>query len=476
MRKKLLFAAVIISILLLAACGNNPDAEADEDALETKSLSVLAHESYIQAVRSAETSMALDARLLPPDERFNFSVELTAYSHLDRDAQQQRLQVAMMAGQAYDIFFLDRHPLLAFAQSGFLTDIYTLIDADPTTNRDDFFSQPLTALEIDGGLYTFPASFGFSYVFINADLPESIVDRFLQHKSITFLELIGIYIDLMQEYGAAYDHMNFTGGSSRFAFMPSFVLHHFMSGFIDVENQTANLTDIDFINFLNAYNQILQGYWQWDRDSFWTADFPRALHLQAGEYAFWIASALRDPGYAFFDAQPYFIHGIPLADDDGRLIMNIEDSWANICITASADGALAWEYTKYLLSTFDQLSALLTPENRVASYSTFQMQLTSPITQDLFSAHMPGAFDRFISWMPSQYRDPIANDIYYHKQQTENAIVRLAALNEMPVALSTSFVPDHLIQDDFELFSQGAMTAEDFAQQLQNRVLLWLIE
>jgi len=493
MRYKIFIVVFMACLLLITSCGRNQETngyqngDSYEDRGETegtRTLSVLTHEAFEQAIRIAESNMAFNARNLPEDESFDFSIELTTYTSTEWDQQQQRLQVMMMAGQAYDIFFLDGHPLLTYTQSGFLTDIYTLVDADTTINRDDFFVQPLNAMEINGGLYAFPMSFGFHYVFINSRLPQSITDRFLQYSAVTFSDLMAMYIGLMQDYGAEHGHLNFTGGSSAFGSSHSFVVQHYMGRFVDFENRRTSLTDRDFVNFLNEYSQILQRHEQWDRDSFWLSNDPGGLQAQAYEYAFWIASWSREPGHAFLNAQPHFIHGIPLADDYGRLIISPEfndwgGTWASVCITTSADGFLAWDFVKYLMHSFELISdpQQLAPEGtRTFSYNTFQMLLTSPISKDLFAQHMPGAFYRFIDWLPTQYSRQFIYDAGFQEQQIADAIARLAALNEVPMTWSESFIPRHFIQDDFDMFSRGIISAEDFAQQLQNRVSLWLME
>jgi len=96
-----------------------------------------------------------------------------------------------------DIFYIeDNRDLRTFARSGFLVDIYTLIDADPHISRDDFFTEALRAFEINGRLFMLPISFGFQYVGINAGLPQEFIDRFTQHSTITFPQMIDLYIDL----------------------------------------------------------------------------------------------------------------------------------------------------------------------------------------------------------------------------------------------------------------------------------------
>jgi ABC-type glycerol-3-phosphate transport system substrate-binding protein len=84
----------------------------------------------------------------------------------------------LMAGQGPDIFMLHAHSYWHYALSGYLADIYTLIDACPYASRGDFYTNALKPFEIDGGLYALPMSFGPEYIAINASLPQPLLDRF----------------------------------------------------------------------------------------------------------------------------------------------------------------------------------------------------------------------------------------------------------------------------------------------------------
>ena len=71
---------------------------------------------------------------------------------------QQQLMLDIAAGNIPDLYNMtdDFGEILnasLLARRGLLEDLYPYIDSDPELSRDDFFSGPLSALEINGGLY-----------------------------------------------------------------------------------------------------------------------------------------------------------------------------------------------------------------------------------------------------------------------------------------------------------------------------------
>ena len=195
------FLLLISAIILLSACQDNGP-QYDEPVTDVV-LTVLAREVYSQVLRLAENSMAAE---WAADGR-DFRLELVSYSPLDREAQLTSLQVQLMAGQGPDLLFWDGTPVWIHQASGFFADINELMERNPNTNRDDFYSHVLDAWEFDGGLYIFPLSFEFDAVGISYNLPQSIIDRFYGHSNISIHEMLQMYLYLLNEY-PEYSHMD----------------------------------------------------------------------------------------------------------------------------------------------------------------------------------------------------------------------------------------------------------------------------
>jgi len=236
-------------------------------------LSILAPEGYRHIINTTAA-------------RNQIPIELTTYPPARRDEAQERLRVMLMAGDAYDMFVLDNHPLFDLSRMGFLADFNVLIDEDPYVSRDDFFTEALRAWEIDGRLYAFPMNFGFNYVFVNTGLPESIIGRFTQHNSITITELMEIYSSLMVDYPLEFDHLSFSSGSGLPGVSPRWILHSQLGNFIDFDNMIANFTDGRFIELMESYVPIFGGNDAWDVAPYNTLALANRVRRLANDHVF----------------------------------------------------------------------------------------------------------------------------------------------------------------------------------------------
>jgi len=62
------------------------------------------------------------------------------------------------------------------------------------------------------------------------------------------------------------------------------------------------------------------------------------------------------------------------------------------------------------------------------------------------------------------------------RQQFENAIGRIAAYNEQPMAMLRPMIPVQLYEEHFDQFRRGLIDADTAAQRMHSAVSLWLIE
>jgi len=472
--------------------------------LPVRTLNILAADNIAVVLRQAAVTMNASLAALPEDERFRLELEIEYFDWLDLDnfdARLMRLQTQLMAGQGPDMFFLEldsrirdeyNHPIRAFAASGFLRDINALIEQSPNTNRGDFFEHALDAFEINGGLYMFPASFGFNYVGINAKLPQQFIDRFAQYQNISIHQLMEIYMDIMAEYFLEFGHLQLGRGSLS---NPRFVLNGNLASFVNFETRTANFTDPNFIAFLHNLRRVYEGYpdnfgfgWNYGgvvaHNILMDLRYNGMFHMTRGMFT--AANALLTP------ITPYFLHYIPLVDEHGRMIIDLSSTflraqWGIFCITAAGDGELAWEFAQYIIPEFSQPTD---PGNDPLWIIPHMMwgrsSLSTPIMRPLYERHMRTTLEyifeyfqyteaRFGNQPPPQHfigRD----DPDLREREIQNVINRVAVYNEMPMTLSSSLIPQHLFLEPLDQFMRGLITAETTANQLQNRIGLWLIE
>jgi len=241
---------------------------------------------------------------------------------------------------------------------------------------------------------------------INSRLPESIIERFKQHESITITELMAIYNDFKQNYGDEFGHLDFSGGNSGPGTNPMLIFQYYMGYFIDFDNQSANLTDPLFIDFIDTFYPIFKQRWiEHPPDFSWPGNaiygnhlgrFPSyrfevghgssCLYDRSHQHVFWIASPLWiEPIHGFFETQTLLQHSIPLANESNRLKIgagtgDLGDTWAMICITTGDNEQIAWTYARNLIPAAAPRRPNDTAVYPVGRHGT----IASPIRRDFF--------------------------------------------------------------------------------------------
>jgi len=523
MYSKYIYLLLIISscILLLTACGRGRTTNENEEYTNTNEYAIStdipsANEPLIR------TLTILTTNIRNPGDRDSVDIIKTAESVMQRDWQgreeafsieidsldwadwhgqelrNQRLQMQLMAGQGPDIIFFDRQNIRAIAQSGFLIDFYELIDQDPYIGRGDFFTQALSAFEMHGGLYTLPVSFGFEYVGINANLPQHIIDEFTQKSTITIEEIMNLYLTLMDMYQQEFGHLtmgiplhwNFTRfrvirddpSLSFLSLESSILLEAIMGNFIDFDTRNADLTNPRFISNVTSMRRILERdacYNGFRMDTPWVTGTITSgdanMRARADQFVFNVVGYRPNPINAFITPEtPQFLHYIPFVDNQGRLQIIVNPFaggasyggvWTNISITAAADTELAWEFIQHVLKAYAM-------EGTRSIATSIQRENFDILTQVSISS----ALDRLTSNFPTVPNFIGQADPDQRALIVEGAVQRIAAYNEMPMSLLTTFMPSGLYEENLDLFIRGVIPPEEFAQRLQNSVQLWLIE
>lgn len=398
------------------------------------------------------------------------------------EGRANRLQTELMAGLGPDIFTFDpmTHHIHTLAASGFLRDIYELMDADPNTSRDEFFTEALKAFEINNGLYMFPVSFGFEYLGINAKLPQPFIDRFAQKDTISFTEMMEFYLDFKYAYGDEFGHLSIRSGNHIY---PNNILQATMGGFVDFNTRTSNLTDPRFIESLELIRTFFYG---WEHTPEWRGNIfsPSFLQDRAQESVFYFHTRGLQNFDAFFTADPpIFIHHIPLANDSGRLLIDHpgvrQQVWAGICITTAGNGLLAWKFTRHLIYAYTNPVGRAAVEPYYGMPTTWGTQsFATPILRSLFrESTMRNFIRKYEYWSGGPVQTFVGFDNEADRlRQFEAAVNRIAAYNEQPMAMLSASIPWVLWRDPFEQFQLGLIPAETAAQRIHNAVSLWLIE
>lgn len=494
MKRKVLLIVIMLSVIL-TACGRNAGVENNGISEPyTRTLNILVDDDrHIGVIEQTAAAMneSWQARGYP----YTFRVEV---ENNDRESptwpncRADRLNVELMAGQGPDMFvsgFI--RDIRSAVRSGLIADIYTLVDNCTRTSREDFFTNVLSAFEINNGLYVFPISFGFYHIGVNTGLPQVYINRFAQEPTVTIGQFLEIYLDIKDVQEFAHLSLGLTNSidlNSRYR-----IIESMMGGFIDFETRTSSLTDGGFASYLALLPRVFGHYVNLPGAMssvmpFSTNEF---LRDRAGEYIFAMDMRMLSPVHAFLGDGAYFSHYRPLADDSGRLLINhsmwSDNVWATFSVTSAGQQELAWEFLQYLIQAYSQ------PVGSAAVHPTWGAplpigvySLSTPIKRSLADEHLRRVFENIIGiYKEASEHGADLGFINFdtpeeQAAQIEAAINRIHAYNEMPVAPLSPMLPWTLFLGsgggNVGSFMGGAITAEDFAQRVHNAVALWLIE
>ena len=454
--------------------------------LPVRTLSALIYYDFQNVMRQAAEEMNLAwARRGEP---YNFELEVNAFGFTEIESTRARVSTMLMAGQGYDIMHFDRQPLNQWGRTGLLTDVWTLIDQDPETSRDDFHIHILEALAQEDGLWTFPISFGFDYIGIQQALPDSILSLFTGRETISVREVMEIYAELQANYSDEFGHLSFSAGGR--TSIPAGKVLHELASFID-----SNILDERFVSFLEALRSAhpvlrpsrefgIGGVtWEWER-------------TLAGEFAFYVRNHHLQVASVLLPQHEdiYFTGFIPLTDEFGRLRVRAESlqhrsgNWLSLMYPTVGDSALAWEFTQYFIEAMVEPVgvAVADPAFPNVPLGVGRHCNATPIRRELFEGHLKAGLYTAVDWesrvrqhtgLESVFAEGVVNPAT-RQGYIDAAVERVAAYNRMPV-VALPFFPEGLtaaLTETIENFIRGTITTQAAAQDIHNRVSLWLIE
>ena len=499
--KKNVYVFTIAILLIISSCGREGADEPDSHAEESPNITEESYSNYNdKATHAAEPYQdvfynmpAHVLSILVPDylmhpamgtpfrraeesmrqmwaetgQRFELDVTTMAFDSFSYMIT--RLEVMMMAGDAFDMFYVipGLHNIWRYSQAGFLADIYALMDESPNTSREDFFTNVLDAYAIDGGLYVFPLNFSLQYFAINATLPQEFIDRFIKKNTVSYAELMLMYLDLQREFGDEYGHLLISCNVG--AMYSTGVLVRKISDFIDLNTRVSYLNDNSFADILaNIQHVQAIGGFGIDRGVAFAGPIPdrRRRRIDSEQFIFISDSLTRHPFYVFFEPNAqYFSHHIPLANHEGGLLLNpLQQIAPAFAIYSDGESALAWEFMQHLIPVM----TMIVPEN-------INRTMAIPIKQAYLVPHFSALFEEYADLLHDHFNFLGMQDGNEREDSIHHAMERLWAFAQMPIA-SMPWVPAGMFEDDLDQLLRGLITPRDAAVRMHNRMALWLIE
>jgi len=433
-----------------------------------------------------QAATAMNASWQAQGLAYTFALDMDVYRWDDFEgieARRARLQTELMAGSGPDIFLTDTWGMnfRGMARNGFLADFYTLMDNCERTSRGEFYENVLEAFEFDGGLYLFPTSFAFHHVGINARLPQEEQNRFARADTVTQGDMMELYLRVRDEPQLARLSYGYLWGLS---VTPFHAVQAALYDFIDFGTRRASFTDPRFIEYLEITRRAYEGFDGMFNISNSNAPGVEEMSRLASAQIFEERQVEMSGANPFFSRTAnHFVHYRPVVNNAGQLVINPDNwfgVWALLAVNANGQPELAWEFITYLLRTYPRATgrALASPYGAAPwaghSVATSILRENANMTRRFFENAVYTDINHWGRHMDWDIKEDEA-DVYI-----DAAMARIAALNEMPVALIHPLIPPEVWGGPesvhFNNFMAGAITAEAFAQLIQNSISLWLIE
>jgi len=507
----LFILATILFLMSASACGSQneePDSIngsilQDPAPIEREYRTISAFLPICLLGNDASTRLRNVERLMNQDMRsrnkpYVLDFELSSFNPSDwndMEMQLTRLNTQFMAGHSYDIIAL--HPLFpiqSWMRSGFLANMYTLMDNCYLFGREDYFENVLAAFEFNEGLYVLPVGFGFEYVGINARMPERFIHQFMAYDTISFQNIIDIYYELMMsEYSSTVEHFALRQTGSRL-FDIEFLINMEIANYVDFYNRDSLLMDGGFESFLTSIKRIsafgtspkLSRVAMFGSETVRTAT--RILPRFYDELAFLFEGKNGTiPIHVFFDAvSPSFLNFIPVSDGNGNLVIdhfNLNYNTMTFSISNNRNSALAWEAVQHLstllMTTPGSHGLVNTLSIPVRRYNAHYAVMN---TFETLINHNGSTMERFYGiCLDSTMCDCctqgdtcLCESVKAETIQT--AVYEILRLAEMPMVIANSYIPSSLYADFIDSYMRGIISAPEAVRNIHNRIALWLIE
>lgn len=364
--------------------------------------------------------------------------------------------VEVMAGKGTDIMCVDAKQFRKYSSKGILEDLYSYMDTDEETGREDYISNVCKMYEEDGKLFAIPPSFVINTI---ATPTKYVGDK----KHFTLEEFQDFANNLPEGKKLSWELYN-----TRMSFVV--LLRYTYPHFIDFENATCNFDSEEFIAWLNFINFIEPI--DPDDDKF------DVTKINPEEYV------LSATGGKITSVREYQYQRISFGEDVTFIGFPGKDSSGSFVHSGGAIGIWsqsehkegAWEFIKFMLS-----------EEMQDTLSGYEFECAFPIRISSLEKEYAKAMEveyetdengnqvekpsgELMIWAATGKKVP------YYAATDED----IAKMRELIASLNTTREIDDTIEnillEEVEAFYNGDKSAEEVAGYIQNRVQTYLNE
>lgn len=395
----------------------------------------------------------------------NYRIDVTDYSEYntpdDYTAGTTKLLTEIMAGNVPDILCISTDlPYRQLAAKGLLEDLYPYLEADAQFNRDDFFPNVLSAMEMDGKLYVACAGFmvqtavGASSVV--GDTPGWTYDDYAAALA-TMPEgcegfPIGVDRDTMLEICLALD----------------------MTDYVDWSAGRCHFDSEEFIKVLEFANTFPDAsvYENYE----YSADDSDASRIAQGKQML-IVLSLFSTDYFLYDLDQLFggsstCVGFPTNNGVGN-VLGMGESYAMSSSCRNKDAA--WEFLHGFLTEDYQLNTSYLPTNRKAFEKQLEKSMEVIYEQDANGNYILDENGERIPQSLGMVSDGVNTyEIYATTPRQAEQLREVIASAEKMMDYDTSIID--IVKEQAAAYFSGQKSAEETAKLIQSKANIYINE
>ncbi|GAA3404873.1 ABC transporter substrate-binding protein [Paenibacillus hodogayensis] len=356
---------------------------------------------------------------------------------------------AMLSGKGPDLLEMDQLPSGSYVGKKLLANLGDLMDKDPSFRKENYFSNVLDGMKVNGGIYGMPIGFILYGFMGNKTLIENSGVPF-DDSGWTWSEFAGVAKELAKK--ADPDHKFALGGMP-----PEYMLANFVNAqyatFIDQPNRRANFESAAFSDLLQQVKSLYDARLVNEQARF--SIFRETTIVSPSDYIREIRQSEFMPNKMDYKSKLYVM---PHADGQkpGSFFRTYQTIGLN---EKSAVKAEAWDFLKFLLS--DEVQAKADGAGFPLNKASYQNKVQALLQKGKVESDQP------IGPMKGQSFDITQNDIDDLDKFVNGAIY--------PVQFKPSKI-DEIVREDSKAYFTGQKTPEAVAKLIQNRITTVLNE
>ncbi len=464
MKKALSFLLALCLLLSLGACGNDQKAVYEEFANKKESSEAesqaaadegdeLSGELRIAVEQAVYEDMGLDLAAkefckLHPNVSIAFEAGMTQDEAMNSDSDTfarlrsnyaQRIATQLMGSDPPDIIETGNLGVRRYSESGLFCNFYDFPDWAETFPEDEYYMDVLTGAQTGKGLFALPTCFGVEAVKVNRDVAEALDIDLDAWDSATLEQLLELYGQAVEK-GIVPEDFYFCEAYTKWEYCETE-----LDSFLNPKAGEARFDSPEFIGFISRLQParfkqpVATGTFFYDEEKTFAEGASLVLNTRLSHYnIFSYFDVLGDTGGV----------AVPYENRDGKLVAAAGNTLS--IPVSSPNKELAWEFIKYIHTQMPEGGA----DNEYYN-NRFQgsFPLNKALAEDSLKKRLGKLFDES------------------HLEAMQAVMGREKAVKFTDIRLD-DVLKDILVQ----YFDQGLISAEQCAQDLQERTEIYLNE